>query len=325
MYKKLISVVVPVYNGAKTLKRCIESIKNQTYENIEIIIVDDGSEDGSAGLAEELAACCESITAVQIKHGGVSAARNAAIEYARGEYITFMDCDDTADENMLSVMARELDDGAQLAAVGIERINGREKLFEPYDEKEVVYIKNAVRLYLKPMYFNSCANKLYITRVIKSNNIRFCDGVHIGEDFLFNAEYARYAEKTAVISKPMYRYEMSGATAMPFSDIRRFDIIAQMYTAIIPYAEGDDELAECVKRKICEEYMFAVRLFCASEAGFAKKVRALKKVLKSAEYKAVRSAAVPEGMYGRAVRTGSAFVICLYFYIGHTVRRRKTE
>lgn len=327
MDKGRISVIVPVYNGEKTLKKCINSITAQTYGDTEIIIVDDGSADGSLQTAQQLARTHERITVLSAEHGGVSATRNIGIERARGEFISFVDCDDEIMPDMLAVMADTLvNGGADLAAVGIERINGGESAFVPYDEQETVFTDNAARLYLKPMYFNSCSNKLYIASVIKERGIHFCEDVYIGEDFLFNAEYARYAKKTAVISRPLYIYRMSGATIAPFSDARRFDMIARMYRAIEMLAAKDAELTECVKRKIYEEYLLAVRLYCMGGARFAEKLANVRRVMRSAEFRAAAECGENGGgWYDKTVRTRCAALVCAYFEVSRRKNGRKAH
>lgn len=99
--KPLISVVVPVYNVAKYLKKSIESIVNQTYTNLEIILVDDGSKDESGEICEDYSLKDSRIIVIHKPNGGLSDARNAGIKQAKGEYITFVDSDDTIDYDMI--------------------------------------------------------------------------------------------------------------------------------------------------------------------------------------------------------------------------------
>lgn len=101
MSAELITVIVPVYKTEKYLKRCVDSILAQTYTNIEIILVDDGSPDKSPILCDKLANKYEQISVVHQKNGGLSAARNTGIECAHGEYISFVDSDDYIDSGML--------------------------------------------------------------------------------------------------------------------------------------------------------------------------------------------------------------------------------
>ena len=92
--EKLITVIVPVYNVESYLKHCMETIINQTYINLEIILIDDGSTDSSGFLCDEIASSDERIVVLHKKNGGLSDARNVAIDLAKGEYITFVDSDD---------------------------------------------------------------------------------------------------------------------------------------------------------------------------------------------------------------------------------------
>ena len=102
--KPLISVVVPVYNVAKYLKKSIESIVNQTYTNLEIILVDDGSKDESGDICEDYSLKDSRIIVIHKPNGGLSDARNAGIKQAKGEYITFVDSDDTIDYDMIEFL-----------------------------------------------------------------------------------------------------------------------------------------------------------------------------------------------------------------------------
>ena len=102
--KPLISVVVPVYNVAKYLKKSIESIVNQTYTNLEIILVDDGSKDESGEICEDYSLKDSRIIVIHKPNGGLSDARNAGIKQAKGEYITFVDSDDTIDYDMIEFL-----------------------------------------------------------------------------------------------------------------------------------------------------------------------------------------------------------------------------
>ena len=101
-----ISVIVPVYNTEKYLRRCIDSILNQTYEALEVILVDDGSTDGSGAVCDEYAEKDARVRAIHQKNGGISAARNAGIDAASGQYIAFIDSDDYVTGDMLAELLR---------------------------------------------------------------------------------------------------------------------------------------------------------------------------------------------------------------------------
>ena len=100
----LISIIVPVYNVEQYLRKCIESIKNQTYTNIEIIIVDDGSTDNSGAICDELKQTDNRIQVLHKKNGGLSDARNAGLKIAKGEFVGFVDSDDYIKEDMFETL-----------------------------------------------------------------------------------------------------------------------------------------------------------------------------------------------------------------------------
>ena len=106
---KTISVIVPVYNTKKELPRCIESICKQTYKDLEIICIDDGSSDGSGQILEEFQAKDNRIQVIHKENGGESSARNTGLKMSAGEYIAFCDCDDWIDPDMYEVLAGELE------------------------------------------------------------------------------------------------------------------------------------------------------------------------------------------------------------------------
>ena len=106
--KPLISVIVPVYNVESYLKVCVDSILAQTYENLEIILVDDGSKDSSGKMCDEYAEKDARIKVVHKKNGGVSSARNKGLDVASGEYIGFVDSDDSTKPNMFEILYKNM-------------------------------------------------------------------------------------------------------------------------------------------------------------------------------------------------------------------------
>lgn len=106
----LISVIVPVYNSASFLKRCVDSIRNQTYENLEIILIDDGSTDGSGALCDAFQAEDPRIRVIHQANGGLSCARNRGLDLCGGEYIAFVDSDDTIESDYLYTLVTSIGD-----------------------------------------------------------------------------------------------------------------------------------------------------------------------------------------------------------------------
>ena len=122
MLNRKVSLIIPVYNTVKYLRRCLESAVSQTYENMEIICVDDGSTDGSEKIVDEFAARDGRIIAVHQENRGESNARNTGLRIASGDYIGFMDCDDWIEPDMYECLVRELEEaGADMAIAGFYR------------------------------------------------------------------------------------------------------------------------------------------------------------------------------------------------------------
>ena len=124
-----VSVIVPVHNGERFLRACLDSILHQTYRNLEVLLMDDGSTDASRAICDESAAQEERVTVVHQKNGGLSAARNAGLERAKGTYLCFVDSDDFLDSRMLETLCRDLQEqDADVAVVGFRMFEREEEL-----------------------------------------------------------------------------------------------------------------------------------------------------------------------------------------------------
>ena len=168
--KPLITVIVPVYNVEEHLDRCIESIINQTYKNLEIILVNDGSPDNCPALCDKWAEKDDRIRVIHKTNGGVSSARNSGINVAKGEYVGFVDSDDYISADMYELMVESIiNNNSELSVIGYKI---EEKEFRHSDElisneKATVYMFDVKNCEFFQGY--SC-NKLYMLNVIKHNN-----------------------------------------------------------------------------------------------------------------------------------------------------------
>lgn len=207
----LISVIVPVYNVEKYIKECIESIINQTYRNLEIILVDDGSKDKSGKICDEYSKIDSRIISIHQENLGVSSARNKGIEVAKGEWITFIDADDWIEENFCKIMIANLKENKQAncAICGYNRIvNGKIENNPFYNGKKVLdsngYLINA----LNPQTgYGFCHMKL-IKRVCV-REIRFNENITVAEDALFNIELSNNVKKIIYVEQRLYNYRLN--------------------------------------------------------------------------------------------------------------------
>ena len=178
---ELISIIVPVYNIKEYLPRCVDSLREQTYPNIEILLVDDGSTDGTGALCDELAAKDERIRVFHKENGGSSSARNIGLSKAQGEYIGFVDSDDYVEPDMYECLYRALQEqDAQIAQVGRNEIDEQGNLLPdiciPPEETEFLQSRDFLKELL--MHRGDCS---FCTKLIKKelflNNFSFTQGV----------------------------------------------------------------------------------------------------------------------------------------------------
>ncbi len=177
MSESLISVVVPIYNVKKYLKKCVESILNQSYKNLEVILVDDGSEDGCSVLCDEYKKIDKRVIVIHKENGGLSDARNAGIEIANGKYITFVDSDDYIEKDMIETLYKSVENNnAEISTCMFKRFydgefpncNGQQHQFVLSNEEaleDMMYQKNCT---------TSAWAKLYETKLFK--DIRYPKG-----------------------------------------------------------------------------------------------------------------------------------------------------
>ena len=208
----LVTIIIPVYNAAPHLAACIESVRKQTYENLEILLVNDGSADVSLPICQMYAGVDPRIQVMDQKNSGVSATRNAAIDRARGEFLQFVDADDrVAMEATQLLVERALRTQADMVICHYYRVTGKKrKSVHGFLETDKIPSQRefATQLMEEPssFYYGVMWNKLYRKDIILSHNIRCSETLRWSEDFLFNLEYIRYAERFAALETPIYYY-----------------------------------------------------------------------------------------------------------------------
>ena len=210
MDNPLISVIVPVYNVEKYLDRCVESIVNQTYTNLEIILVDDGSPDNCPAMCDAWAEKDNRIKVIHKENGGVSSARNTGINAASGDYIAFVDSDDYIDCLMYEKMMNTIQINNSDVVICCINVYGNDWHYPNlYCEtsEEIMIAFYRYQLY-------SPINKLISARIIKQKNIRFDESLRIAEDLKFNYYLFSEASKVQIISDCLYYYVENNESAI---------------------------------------------------------------------------------------------------------------
>lgn len=214
----LLSVIIPVYNVAPYLRRGLDSITAQGGNDFEVILVDDGSTDGSPAICDEYAEKYSFVRVFHIHNGGVGHARNVGIEKAEGKYLQFLDSDDFLDDG-LYVRFREvleLHHDIDACFFGLKDFSDGESN-EGHFVQEGLYSdeikeseKSLANLYLavkQAFLFFSPTTKFFRTSIVKDNKIRYREGIHFYEDYLFNLQFFYYAKKVyAIGGKAYYNY-----------------------------------------------------------------------------------------------------------------------
>lgn len=217
----MISIIVPVYNAQKYIKRCVESIVNQSYQKWELILIDDGSKDDSSLICDELKQTDSRIHVVHTVNQGASAARNRGLDEATGDYITFVDADDWVEPNHLEVLVNQIDSDVDLCINSF--IADLYYGSRPYQYKEVKTQDNieSINAFFTILLQHSqfLWNKLFKSNIIKDNHIRFNTNISLGEDNIFILEYLNYIRGLSASSVCTYHYDQIDEN--PFSLGRR--------------------------------------------------------------------------------------------------------
>ena len=199
----LISVIIPVYNVEKYLNRCIESVINQTYKNLEVILIDDGSTDNSGKICDEYAKKDNRIKVIHKQNGGVSSARNAGLSIAKGEYIGFVDSDDYIEKDMYEFLYNLLLEHKVQVSCCNRFVLEKNKFVQSLDfPKDVILSFNEIlndRGYAFYIW-----NKLVSKKTIE--NIRFSEKLILGEDLLFCLDVFKKAENVVFSKEAKYYY-----------------------------------------------------------------------------------------------------------------------
>lgn len=216
----MISIIIPVYNAKKSINNCLNSILAQTYDNIEIIIVDDESDDGSAEVCDRYAEQYKNISTYHIKNKGVSNARNFGLSKASGDYIMFCDSDDVVEKTWCESLYKAISNYPEswvMCGASYVDSNTQDVI------KTIVYDENTELSSIeKQDYYKVFAlgvsgyiwNHIYDLSVIKKNNIQFDENTDYAEDALFNNEYLKYCESICFINKPLYNYYVSSSSGL---------------------------------------------------------------------------------------------------------------
>lgn len=253
---KLVSVIVPIYNGAKYIDRCVNNLLNQTYKNLEIIMINDGSTDETFDRLKELCKTYSNINAINKENSGVSDTRNLGVKMAKGEYVYFFDVDDdleadTIKDNMELIGDEEVDIlyfGFWYHILSENRIK-ETCIKSDFSGNETAFFNEAFLDLMSEEILNAPWNKLYRRDFLIWNRIEFDTNLSIYEDILFNLKALDAARLIKVNHKAYYHYMIQAdGTALTKFHNNNYDSVKKIHKAAIKYISHNGGNEEAINR-----------------------------------------------------------------------------
>lgn len=209
-----ISVIVPVYKVEKYIHRCVNSILNQTYQDFELILVDDGSPDNSGAICDEYAAKDSRIRVIHKLNGGVSSARNVGLDHAKGQFVMFCDSDDYVEPEWCEHLFTQISQYPESwCFCGCHCVDATGKyteencVFHPTPVYEVLPISEYEQLY-QTNYAACLWERIFNMDIIRKHHIRFDEKLSVSEDVLFTLEYGQHCNSISVVNLPLYNHRV---------------------------------------------------------------------------------------------------------------------
>ena len=332
-----VSIVIPVYNGEKYIDDCMKCMKSQTYQQIEIILVDDGSKDRSGAICDEYAKTDDRIKVCHQENGGLSSARNLGIRNATGKYVIFFDVDDAVESDIIK-------DNVELAEKNQADVVMCGFWYYDVDKKELIpnkldksfvgtaeeYFHNFLIQTMEHEVFNAPWNKMIRRELLEKNDLWFDTRYPIYEDIIFAAELFNIAEKIVVNNKLYYKYfvRSSGSLITRFYDTL-FESVTQFHDNAMKYCSKYENNEEQIKRF---DLLYATHIFthlkqisCRKELSNTEKYKLIQKIVDSDKLQnAVKNAdlAGRKKIVRMMIQRKMRRTICLFYRVLGWVQKR---
>lgn len=308
MDKFLVSIVVPVYNTEKYLESCINSIINQTYKNIEIILVDDGSKDNSSKICDEMALNDNRLIVIHKENEGAGKSRNKGISVATGDYILFVDSDDYIKDDLIEkCMNAIIGEKSAIVMFGIENVNKNGDLISvniPYSNNYVFLGQDVTNIFLPEMIFSTnkeirnleipaCMANFYSMDVIRRVEWKFeSEREYFSEDLYSLLKLYRYINKVVVVNEALYCYRHTEGSLSSSVRILDYPSIRKYYLQCLYICELNNYSDEMIKR-VSEPYLsftiVCLKTHMLLKEGLYSKYRKIKQILQDKQLSKVIS------------------------------------
>lgn len=260
----LISIIIPVYNSGRYLDKTLQSLINQTYDNLQIIVINDGSTDNSEDIIKKYIKNDKRIDYYKIENHGVSYARNYGLNVARGEFIMFVDSDDIIDHNMCFVLLENMIKyEADMSVCSFKIINNQTPINDydnnlKYNIKQITDLKYAC---LFNLYKGFLWNKMYKKCVIEKYDLKLDENIHMCEDLLFNFNYLDYSAKVVYTDAILYGYLISNDNSSKKINEKWFSILKTYSELIIRFDDYETETQNLIVLNLLYT-LFEARVRC---------------------------------------------------------------
>lgn len=292
-----ISICVPIYNAELYLNTCLNSISKQTYKDLEIILVDDGSTDNSLDICNEWAKCDTRIKVIHKENEGVSVARNTALDIATGDYVTFLDSDDYLDLDIVEKCANcinEYNNVDFLYKFGYSIIEGEHKISGPrlfadgitYPEMLSYAMYPSNKKFQLGKFFRSVWGTVFNLKIIQKNKIKFPIDLYIGEDAIFLMRYFTYTKSIKIVCSEGYNYRIVSNSAVHRykKDLYEQSITQRRYIDDILKSSNLCNNKEIMKSKVLFDWWIFNMLSKNSNQGYKEDVLSKKDVALEADF-----------------------------------------
>lgn len=301
MLEDLISIVVPIYNVDKYLNQCIDSLINQTYKNLEIILVNDGSVDNCPKICDEYAAKDNRVKVIHKVNGGISDARNKGIIASTGEYMMFVDSDDWIELDTCELLLENIKSNkSDISMCSYVREFNKKSLPKIIFNRDMVFDESECKNIYRRLFgltgeqLSNPENadsicpvwmKLYKSSLIKGNNILFKDIKNIGtyEDGIFNIYVFKYVKKASFINKYLYHYRKTNEESITSKYKENLLIqwvnLFQIMSNYIDENKLDDSFREALNNRIALSILGLGINICLSDKNMLYKIKEIKKII----------------------------------------------
>ncbi len=221
--KPLVSMIIPVYNSEKVIERCLRSLVGQTYENIEIIVLNDGSQDHTMQVLDKYAQLDARIRVINKPNSGVSDTRNQGLKLAKGDFVQFVDSDDWLPNDATEQLVNGMLQNCEMVICDYNRVVENNIIVKGHIPEEGPISRTEFALYMMKApanyYYGVLWNKMFRMDIIKAHELDFPKEIDWCEDLRFNLEYLQYVKQVYVLQKPLYYYVLTkGSLAQSRAD-----------------------------------------------------------------------------------------------------------